>query len=94
MTTAQKKTVEIYTTPTCVYCNQAKDFFAKHDISFTAYDVSTDAGKRTEMIEKTGQMGVPVIVLTPTDSDNPEDVEIIIGFNKKHLMETFDVVEE
>lgn len=87
----QKKKVEIYSTPTCVYCGQAKDFFAANGIAFTNYDVSTDAAKRTEMIEKTGQMGVPVIVLTPNDSDNPEDVEIVIGFNKKHLATSLDV---
>lgn len=74
------KKVEIYTTPTCTYCNQAKQFFAEHGIEYTAYDVSIDAEKRAEMIAKTKQMGVPVIVIDGTD--------IIIGFNKKLLEET------
>lgn len=93
MNTTHKK-VEIYSTPTCTYCTQAKDFFDKHGIAYTPYDVSTDAAKRTEMVEKTGQMGVPVIVLTPEgETVNPDDVEIVIGFNKKHLMETFGITE-
>jgi len=77
------KKVEIYTTPTCTYCNQAKQFFAENNIEYTAYDVSTDTEKRAEMIEKTKQMGVPVIVIDGTD--------IVIGFNKKQLAEMLGV---
>lgn len=77
------KKVEIYTTPTCTYCNQAKQFFAENGVEYTAYDVSTDTEKRAEMIEKTKQMGVPVIVIDGTD--------IIIGFNRKLLEETLGI---
>lgn len=80
------KKVEIYTTPTCTYCNQAKEFFADNKIEYTAYDVSSDADKRAEMIEKTGQMGVPVIVI--------DGMDIIIGFNKKQLADTLGVAAE
>ena len=41
----------------------AKQFFADNKVEYTNYDVSTDVAKRNEMIEKSGQMGVPVIIL-------------------------------
>ncbi len=53
-----------------------KEFFNEKGVEYTNYDVSTDAGKRQEMIEKTGQLGVPVIVV---------DDNILIGFNKDKL---------
>ena len=55
--------VEIYTTPTCHYCHMAKEYFKEHNIEYTEHDVSVDAEARTEMVEKSGQMGVPVIFI-------------------------------
>jgi len=70
------KNVTIYSTPTCHFCQAAKEFFKKHSIEFTNYDVSTDAAKRDEMIQKSGQMGVPVIFV---------DNEMITGFDEGKL---------
>jgi len=55
--------VEIYTTPTCHYCHMAKEYFKEHNIEYTEHDVSVDTEARTEMVEKSGQMGVPVIFI-------------------------------
>ncbi len=55
------KSVTIYSTPTCVYCNLAKKFFQANNVTFTEHNVASDLEKRKEMIERTGQMGVPVI---------------------------------
>ena len=70
------KDVTIYSTPTCVYCNMAKTFFKSNGVSFVEHNVASDLEKRREMIDKTGQMGVPVI-----------DVggEIIVGFDEPKL---------
>lgn len=65
--------VIIYSTPTCVYCNAAKAFFREKNVAYTEHNVAADAKKRTEMIEKSGQMGVPVIDI---------DGQFIVGFNK------------
>ncbi|HEU0085895.1 MAG TPA: glutaredoxin domain-containing protein [Candidatus Paceibacterota bacterium] len=70
------KNVTIYSTPTCHFCHMAKDFFTANSIVYTDYDVATDLEKRKEMMEKTGQMGVPVIII---------DDEIIVGFDKPRL---------
>ena len=71
------KKVEIYSTKSCHFCYLAKEFFAVNNISFTDYNVGTDTEKRTEMIEKSGQMGVPVIVI--------DDKDIVVGFDKNTL---------
>lgn len=51
----------------------AKDFFKEKNVTFTDYDVAADTTKRAEMVEKTGQMGVPVIQIGD---------QLIVGFNK------------
>jgi glutaredoxin 3 len=65
------KKVIIYSTPTCPYCVYAKNFFKEKGVSFEDVDVSRDRTRAMEMVEKSGQMGVPVI-----------DIEgkIIVGF--------------
>lgn len=72
------KKVAIYTTPTCGYCRMAKEFFKDNNIAYSEYDVATDAEKRNEMVEMTGQLGVPVITI---------DDNAIVGFNKPKLVE-------
>ncbi|MFA5778360.1 MAG: Uxx-star family glutaredoxin-like (seleno)protein [Candidatus Paceibacterota bacterium] len=71
------KNVTIYSTPTCHFCHMAKDFFTANSIVYTEYDVASDLDKRKEMIEKSGQMGVPVIVI---------DGEITVGFDKPRIV--------
>jgi glutaredoxin-like YruB-family protein len=68
--------VEIYSTPTCVFCHHAKDFFNENDIEYTEYNVGSDLEKRQEMVQKSGQMGVPVIDV---------DGEITVGFDEDKL---------
>lgn len=81
------KKVEIYSTPSCMYCHMAKDFFNENKVSFEDYDVSSNLEKRQEMVEKSGQMGVPVIVLS---EENKED-EIIVGFDKDRLSNSLGI---
>ena len=67
------KDVTIYSTPTCHFCHMAKEFFKEKNIAYTEYDVASDMEKRKEMVEKSGQMGVPVIIIGD---------EITVGFDK------------
>ncbi len=53
--------ITIYSTPTCTYCKAAKDYFTKNNVAFTEYNVASDEVRRKEMVDKTGQLGVPVI---------------------------------
>lgn len=60
----------------------AKDFFAEHKIAYTEYDVATNLEKRQEMIDVTGQMGVPVIQIGD---------DIVIGFDEGKVKELLGV---
>ena len=70
------KEVKVYSTPTCPYCIRAKQFLKDNNIIFTDIDVSSDEKAGEEMIERSGQMGVPVL-----------DIEgkIIVGFDKEAI---------
>lgn len=70
--------VTIYTTPTCPYCQMAKAFLKEQKVEYTEKNVATDVQARQEMLEKSGQMGVPVIEV----GDN-----IVLGFDKGKLAE-------
>lgn len=76
------KTVTIYSTPVCSFCNMAKDFFKENNVEFTEYNVAEDAEKRQEMLDKSGQAGVPVIFI--------ED-EMVIGFDEGKLRELLQI---
>lgn len=74
--------VTIYSTPSCVYCNAAKAFFKEKGIAYTEYNVAQDREKREELIEKSGQMGVPVIVI---------DGKMIVGFNQPRIKQLLGI---
>lgn len=76
------KKVTVYSTPTCPFCIRAKQFLKDNNIQFTDIDVSSDQIKAQEMIEKSGQMGVPVI-----------DVEgaVVVGFDKDKIKEALGI---
>ncbi len=76
------KNVTIYTTPTCHFCQMAKDFFAEKNVPFTAHDVTTDAAKREEMIQLTGQLGVPVIQIGE---------DIMVGFDRAKIADKLGI---
>ncbi len=68
--------INIYSTPTCPYCHMVKDYLKGKGIEFNDYNVAEDQIKAQEMIEKSGQMGVPVVEI---------DNNIIVGFDKSEI---------
>ena len=70
--------VTVYSTPTCPHCVHAKEFLKENDVDFEDIDVSADRDKAKEMVEKSGQMGVPVIDV---------DGKIVVGFDQARLQE-------
>ncbi len=70
------QTITIYSTPSCHYCNLAKDYFKSRNIQYTEYNVATDLERRSEMVEMTGQMGVPVIKIGDA---------VMVGFNQEAI---------
>ena len=77
--TIMDKTVTIYSTPTCHFCQMTKDFLKEKGVTYTEYNVASDLEKRQEMISKSGQMGVPVIFVGD---------ELIVGFDQEKLVST------
>ncbi|MFH1956563.1 MAG: glutaredoxin family protein [Patescibacteria group bacterium] len=76
------KKVIIYSTPACMYCHMAKEWFKENNIDYTEYDISVDAEKRDEMIQKTGSMAVPVIEI---------EGELIVGFDKNRISQLLEI---
>lgn len=71
-----EKKVKVYSTSTCPYCIRAKQFLKDNNIVFEDLDVSGNQTAAEEMIQKSGQMGVPVLDI---------DGEIIVGFDKEKI---------
>ena len=74
--------VTIYTTPTCIYCKMAKEFFKENGVEYSEKNVASDTQAREEMIKKSNQMGVPVIDI---------DGELTVGFDKERLSALLNV---
>ena len=62
----------------------AKDYFTSKGVVYEDFDVSTNLDKRKEMVDKSGQMGVPVILI---------DDKLVVGFNKPKIMELLGIKE-
>lgn len=76
--------VTVYSTPSCPYCVMLKNFLKEHNVEFDDVDVSQDQGKAQEMIEKSGQTGVPV-----SDIDGT----IVVGFDKEKIKQLLGINE-
>ncbi len=71
------KEIIIYSTDTCPWCDRAKEFLKQHNIKFKEKNVADDGKARKELIEKSGQLGVPVLII--------EGHAPIIGFDVKTI---------
>ncbi len=75
--------MKVYTTPTCPYCHRLKEFLGRNNVDFEEIDVSSNPKAAAEIIEKSGQMGVPI-----TEFD---DGEIIVGFDEQKFREKLGI---
>jgi len=69
-------TVKVYSTPTCPWCTVAKKYLASNNVAYEDLDVSVNRQAALDMVQKSGQRGVPVIEI---------DGNIIIGFNQNEI---------
>ncbi|MBI2575201.1 glutathione S-transferase N-terminal domain-containing protein [Candidatus Woesearchaeota archaeon] len=79
---AAKHKVRIYTTPTCPWCVKTKEFFKENSVQYEEVNVAADRAAAEEMIQKSGQMGVPVIDV---------DGQMIVGYNKPALKKALGI---
>ncbi len=73
------KKVVMYSTPSCKYCNVAKEFFDNNGVEYEVIDLTVNPEKKAEMMELTGQMGVPVIRIGEED--------VMVGFKEEKARE-------
>jgi glutaredoxin 3 len=83
MNVPQPKVI-IFTTPTCSFCRSAKQYFNEKRVRFTEVDVSKDQRAAQDMLRRTGQQGVPVILI----NNRP-----IVGFNKPQINQLLGIKE-
>jgi glutaredoxin 3 len=76
------KSVKIYSTPSCTYCTMAKDFFKAKGVAYEEYNVAADLEKRKEMIDRSGQMGVPVIDI---------DGKVMVGYDEATIAQALGI---
>lgn len=76
------KKITVYSTATCPYCIKVKQFLKENNAEFEDIDVSADQQKAQEMIQKSGQMGVPTLDI---------DGEIIVGFDKEAIKKALNL---
>ena len=75
--------VVIYSTSSCGYCKMEKEFLTEKGVEYTDIDVASDQEAAAQMVEKTGQMGVPVTIVTQDDGTE----EVLVGFEQDRLSE-------
>jgi glutaredoxin-like YruB-family protein len=76
------KEVKVYSTPTCPWCNKAKQFLDANKVTYQDFNVAQDHAARDEMVKKSSQTAVPVIII---------DGEIVVGFNEPALKTKLDI---
>lgn len=76
------KKVILYTTPTCVYCKMVKDFLHTHNVSYEEHNVAEDMKARQEMVDKSHQLGVPVVAI---------EGEIFVGFDRDGIAKALGI---
>lgn len=68
--------IVVYTTPTCSYCHQVKEYLSQQGLPFTEHDVAADPQAAAEMVRLSGQRGVPVVAI---------DGQVVVGFDRPRL---------
>lgn len=76
------KKIIIYSAPSCHICQQAKKFLADNNLEFIDYDISADEARMREVVEKSGQMSIPIIFI---------DDEMVIGFDRSKIEELIQI---
>ncbi|MHB0912713.1 MAG: glutaredoxin family protein [Armatimonadota bacterium] len=72
------KEVKVYSTPTCPWCRKVKEYLNEKGVPFTDFNVAEDRDKYAEMVELSGQRGVPVIMIGD---------QLVVGFNQNKIDE-------
>lgn len=70
--------ITVYSAPWCAFCHMAKDYFDKLGVKYDDRDVEQNPQYAQEAVQKSGQMGIPVLDIDGT---------IIVGFDRPKIDE-------
>jgi glutaredoxin-like YruB-family protein len=82
MGTERKHKVVVFTTPSCSWCARTKQYLRAHGIAFKEIDISRDTHAAKDIMRRTGQTGVPVLLI---------DNRHVVGFNKPLIDRLLDI---
>ena len=68
--------VTVYSATWCAFCHAVKEYLDKKGVKYTDLDVEADPHNAKEAVDKSGQMGIPVLDINGT---------IIIGFDRPKI---------
>lgn len=74
--------ITIYSTPTCHFCHMAKEYFKSKSLAYEEVNVAGNVEKQKELVAKSGQFGVPVILI---------DDKIIVGFDRSKINQLLNI---
>lgn len=73
--------VAIYTSNTCAYCRAVKEFFNQHGVNYSEINLDEQPDKRQELVDMSGQMAVPVVIVTKNDGSK----SMVVGYDAPKL---------
>jgi len=68
--------IKVYSTPTCAYCSLLKQFLAEKNVEYEEVDLAAEPDKVNELVDISGQLGVPVTVI---------DGQVVVGYDRVRL---------
>jgi len=83
-TKKEQPAIRIFSTPSCPYCVNLKQYLAEKGFQYEDIDVAENKEAAQEMIDKSKQMGVPVAEING---------EIVIGFDKDKINQLLGIKE-
>ncbi|MFB6158941.1 MAG: glutaredoxin family protein [Candidatus Nanohalobium sp.] len=73
--------IEVYSTPSCPYCDKIKEWLDENGYEYTEFNVAENKEKAKEMIQRTGQRGVPQTFIGDTE---------VVGFQPGKIEEAIE----
>ena len=81
------KNVTIYTSNTCAYCHAVKQLFKQKDVEYDEINLDEQPERRQELVDMSGQMAVPVTIITQEDGSK----DMTVGFDAAKLTSALGV---
>ena len=85
----QKPLISVFNSPTCHYCHALMDYLDSKNIDYVSIDLTREPDKAQEMMQKSGQTGVPVTVIKIGEQEN-----VVVGFDKENIDRILEIHDQ